>query len=196
MIQTRAAAALRDFFFSVHAEEMAAALARLDELTGQAPAVADWDAVEFGFNRLFVGPMALEAPPYASVYLDPEPLLMGRSTLAVRDVYARLGLVSPAKNSLPDDHIALELDACAGMRSALEHTPDDELRELWRSFVQEHMQKWVPRFITRIEQSPETHPVFRYVGKRLREWLEAEAAAQPSLASWNAPNQEGDRYDD
>ncbi len=76
MTGVKRAQTLRDFFFSVHGREMAAAVSQLEKVSFPAPEVTDWEAVEYDFNRLFVGPMALEAPPYASFYLDPEPLLM------------------------------------------------------------------------------------------------------------------------
>ncbi len=41
---------------------------------------------EFTFNRLFVGPMAPQAPAVASVYLDPEGLIQGAVTAEVRDI--------------------------------------------------------------------------------------------------------------
>jgi TorA maturation chaperone TorD len=40
-----------------------------------------WEGAEFVFNRLFVDPAALQAPPYASYYLEPEQQLMGKSML-------------------------------------------------------------------------------------------------------------------
>ena len=189
------AQALRDFFFSRHGPEMGAAVARLKQETVQAPNTRDWEQVEFDFNRLFVGPMALAAPPYASVYLDPEPLLMGRSTLKVREVYHFLGLASPAENSLPDDHIALELDACVVMCSTLTKTHNTELGALWNAFLQEHLQQWIPQFVDRIKHTPEVHPIFCYVADRLQTWRDTEVAALPPVTAEQSSYQEGEEYD-
>ena len=60
--------------------------------------------------RLFVGPFALLAPPYGSVYLEGERRLMGDSTLAVGECYREVGLeVAAGFNGTPD-HIAAELE--------------------------------------------------------------------------------------
>lgn len=189
------AQALRDFFGSVHGPEMAVAVERLDHTTGDAPLVEDWEQVEFDFNRLFVGPMALAAPPYASVYLDPEPVLMGRSTLDVREVYHFLGLASPAENSLPDDHIALELDACVAMHSAFTQNCTTELDAVWRVFLQHHLQQWIPKFVARIKNNTEVHAVFCYVAERLQTWLDTEVAALPPVTAEQSSHQEEQWYD-
>ncbi|MDW7771951.1 MAG: molecular chaperone TorD family protein [Desulfobulbaceae bacterium] len=60
------------------------------------------------YARLFVGPFELVAPPYGSVYLDGNRMLMGDSTLAVQKVYRDNGLTLEVRE-LPD-HIALELE--------------------------------------------------------------------------------------
>lgn len=186
MTGVKRAQTLRDFFFSVHGREMAAAVSQLEKVSFPAPEVTDWEAVEYDFNRLFVGPMALEAPPYASFYLDPEPLLMGRQTMAVRQVYAELGLASPDRNSLPDDHLALELDASAVMISALEEEQNPELAELWRAFLQDHLAGWVPAFIQRFRRTPDLHPVFTYVADQLQAWLDIEHLQLGGAEGWSA----------
>lgn len=167
--------ALRDFFASVQARDMQAAVSAVAAQTCPAPEVGDWEEVEFGFNRLFVGPMALQAPPYASVYLESDPRLMGPSTLQVRRAYRNLGLASPQENSLPDDHLALELDACAVMQARLS-AGDLQLTEVWTAFVQGHMARWIPGFIARLLAAPELHPIFVYMAARLEDWLEGELA--------------------
>lgn len=170
--------ALRDFFYSVHGDEMQAAVAALEAATGSAPPVVeDWEEVEFGFNKLFVGPMAPLAPPYASVYLEQEPMLMASSTMSVRSVYTLLGLVAPAKNSLPDDHVSLELDACLVMRAALQDAPSDQFQPLWRYFINDHMGRWVPSFVNKIRHAPDVHPVFGFVAGHLAHLIEQEIEA-------------------
>ncbi|MFW6241995.1 MAG: molecular chaperone TorD family protein [Thermodesulfobacteriota bacterium] len=80
-------AALRDFFLAGDGDALKKAFAILaPSFDREAPFVEDWEAAEFVFNRLFVGPAALEAPPYASVYLDEEPVVMGQTTRNVREM--------------------------------------------------------------------------------------------------------------
>ena len=184
---SRQACALRDFFLARDAGEMAAAAARI-EAAGGGPAPAELRSpegmrrAEYAFNRLFVGPMALQAPPFASVYLDPEPLVMGGTTLTVREVYHALGLASTLEGVLPDDHIGLELDCAATMRAGLERVRDPLLSELHAWFVAEHMAAWVPSFVRRVEASPKetsgpADPVVDYCVGQLVHWLVAEVAA-------------------
>ena len=113
-------AALRDFFWAPNGAALrqayadlaaTAALTSAVSMPGQADEEStDWQAVEFAFNRFFVGPQAVIAPPFASIYLDPEPQLMGRTTLQVRDLYRLLNLQPAGAGVIPDDHISFELD--------------------------------------------------------------------------------------
>ena len=57
--------------------------------------MADWDKLEFAFNRLFVGPRCPLAPPFASCYMDVERTLMGPTTLRVRGMRRACGLAAP-----------------------------------------------------------------------------------------------------
>ncbi|MBG3876567.1 hypothetical protein FVW20_05890, partial [Desulfovibrio oxamicus] len=116
----RRGAALRDFFFATNGASLRRAFEAL-ALPGSPPLppVPAWDEEEYLFNRLFVGPGPVAAPPYASVYLETERRLMGEATLFAREAYAALGLASPWQGSLPDDHIGLELDAALAVFAAL-----------------------------------------------------------------------------
>lgn len=172
--------ALRDFFVAKNAADMRKALAGLP--SGMRPDCSremDWERTEFAFNRLFVGPMALEAPPYASVYLEDEPQVMGRTTMLVRSVYETFGLVSPWKNTVPDDHVSLELDAVLAMRQmALVAGPTilAQLKELRRIFLEEHILIWMPKFCDRMENAASADPVLRSAAASLRHWLGTDIA--------------------
>ncbi len=165
--------ALRDFFLAADAEQLCGAALRLP---GEVFALCDWDEVEFSFNRLFVGPMAPEAPPYASVYLEPEPVLMGPSTLAVRELYARLGLVSPWKNRIPDDHLSLELDALLALGVTLPGEAGRELAAQRALFLREHVARWVPEFVRRVRDAA-PHPAVARAVDLLDRWLDLELQA-------------------
>lgn len=169
---------LRDFFMAANEaqlqqayEAVAGAAARQASTLPQAASL-DWEQTLFGFNRLFVGPMALLAPPFASVWLDPEPLLMGQSTLDARHVYQMLGLQTPLPNKLPDDHVSLELDALAAMQAFLAREQCEDLRELRRFFLQQHVLQWMPRFCARILELETTPPAVAGMAGVLAAWLE------------------------
>ena len=167
-------AALRDFFLAHDGIELERTYRLLTrEFRGRAPAVERWEDVEFVFNRLFVGPGALEAPPFASVYLEPEPLVMGSTTLDVREMYAAIGLESPWKNKLPDDHISLELDAALAMNHIVRKTTLQEMNGLRTRFIT-HMAAWVPQLVDRIRKAPSTHPAISFTAEYLNEWMKRQ----------------------
>ncbi|MFI3272918.1 MAG: molecular chaperone TorD family protein [Pseudomonadota bacterium] len=123
----------------------------------------DWTEFEYAYNHLFVGPMAVQAPPYASVYLEPEEQLMGRVSLEMRNLYDELSLAVPPMGEggvVPDDHISMELDAllalvavqdwCRGFEGS--HAVKDECH-MYLSHLTTHMSMWVPQFIDKACQN-------------------------------------------
>jgi Nitrate reductase delta subunit len=64
------------------------------------------DCLEFEYNRLFVGPALLIAPPYESVYRTEDHLVMGETTLDVRRAYREANLRVRETFKEPEDHIA------------------------------------------------------------------------------------------
>lgn len=169
----QAAICLRDFFISCRSSEIAEACVSLSRIRSASESVAtvNWQDVEFAFNRLFIGPQAIQAPPFASIYLESEHCVMGQTTLTVRRLYQTVGLVSPWKGKLPDDHISLELDACVNMRIGLQKSGSSQLRDIYSYFLNEHMALWVPTFVARIIEAKASLPVINWVGKELDDWL-------------------------
>lgn len=151
------------------------------------------DALEFAFNRLFVGPAAPVAPPYASAWLDPERRLMGDVTGRVTAVYDTIGLCSPLAGSVPDDHLALELDAALALAALVADAPaplppDAPVALLRRWFVDEHLAQWLPLFIARVDATAELPPALRHVNRCLADWLDDERRAVAALAAPVHPN--------
>lgn len=153
---------LRDFFLAANAGDLRVAYELLRQGDAAAPPVDDWSEVEFAFNRLFVGPASLVAPPYSSVYLDGQPDLMGPTTTTIRHFYEAIGLVSPWLDSLPDDHLSLELDAYRRLERAGAVLDLDELRDL-QAFLGAHLRSWVPLFVDRVRRSEDTPEAILFV---------------------------------
>ena len=175
--------ALRNFFLARTGKDLAAACVTLANDTVTTPDLADsadryWEEAEFVFNRLFVGPMALQAPPYASYYLEPEPQLMGKTTLKVRRLYEMAGLVSPLQGRLPEDHLGVELDAALGLLALAERFDVEEPRALWRYFLHEHLASWVPRFLDQARNAETGHPAVDLALDWLEAWLEDQGTKQ------------------
>ena len=135
----------------------------------------DWQEAEYAFNRLFVGPQPPVAPPYASVYLDREPQLMGASTMQVREFYLSMGLAVPAQGSMPDDHIAFELDSwrslCALCRQPLEPEVKQSVLAAKRWLIRDHMGAWVPLFVRRVLSAPDPCLPVQFAASCLDHWL-------------------------
>lgn len=168
--------ALRDFFAATEAEGLASAYARLAARGAAPPEPADWREAEYAFNRLFVGPGALIAPPYSSIYLDAEPRLQGQTTELVRAVHELLG-VSPALANGPEDHLGVELDTALLLRARQKAEPANaHLALLRRYFVAGHMAAWVPKFADRVLRDPACPAVIGFAVRRLEQWLADETA--------------------
>ena len=160
---------LRDLFAARNNGARFSALERLADFRAAGeralPAMPPYEAsafreAEYAFNRIFVGPGHVPAPPYASVYLDAEPLLMGRAAVSMRDLFRSMGLAVREEDNLPEDHLACELEAWLVLRSlasaddgALRRSADEAL--LW--LLDGHMQIWIPEFLSRAraESMPE-----------------------------------------
>ncbi len=170
--------ALSSFFAAQGASDLQVAYTDLADWVQQpAPVVTDWQAVEFSFNRLFVGPKAPIAPLFASVYLEAEPQLMGPSTMRVREIYALAGLRSPLKNQLPEDHISYELDCLRQFTVALNQIPSaDEMKAMRDYLLFNHLQRWLPTFIKRVRRAENGHEAILFVVDCLAVWLEREVA--------------------
>jgi TorA maturation chaperone TorD len=172
----RLLAALRDFFWGPDADALEGAAKRLAQVSGHRCPANDWLATEYAFNRLFVGPIAPQAPPFASVYLEPEAMLMGPSTLQARHLYQMVGLVCPWQDTLPDDHLSLELDACLRIRYAALEGASPELTEVYAFFLTQHIANWLPLFSRRVREAPAVPPTICWAVEELSNWLQAEMA--------------------
>ncbi len=113
--------------------------------------------------RLFVGPFALLAPPYGSIYLEGERRLMGDSTLAVGECYQEVGLEVAAGFTGTPDHIAVELEFMHFLVvKELDALSIEQLdraqnfRQKQRAFLERHLAAWVPDFSRSVEEQAQT----------------------------------------
>lgn len=117
-----------------------------------------WD-----YTRMFIGPGDIQAPPWESIYRDAERLHFSKETLEVRAAYRKYNLLPKHFGHEPDDHIGLELDfmhqlckiakktaECSNQRGLLEILEDQ------KSFLEDHLLKWVPAWSRDIVQSAKT----------------------------------------
>ncbi|HYF78552.1 MAG TPA: molecular chaperone TorD family protein [Symbiobacteriaceae bacterium] len=109
----------------------------------------------------FLGPA--DAPPWQSVYLDREHVLMGEETLKLRALFARFGLVVAETERQPEDHISLQLQFLAALaaRTAERLTAGDEpgartLLEGQRECLEENLLRWADKFVSQAEAASES----------------------------------------
>ena len=129
---------------------------------------AQWDPsqlreLEWDFNRLFVGPGEMLAPPWESVHQGKTKLIFQDSTLSVRQLYQEFGWQAPAIHREPDDHLALELaflaQAAERAVSADEQaggTDIDRCLGAQRTILKEHLLRWAPVCLALVDTHAET----------------------------------------
>ena len=127
-----------------------------------------WDparlgTLEWDFNRLFVGPGEMLAPPWESVHRSKTRLTFQEPTLQVRELYQRFGVEAPAVHREPDDHLGLELAFMATLSDlAAGAAARDDAAQLaagfqtQKDFLQDHLLAWAPACLGLVEKHAET----------------------------------------
>jgi len=118
------------------------------------------------YQRLFVGPWALPAPPWGSVWLDRESVLFGESTLALRQWMRDNAIAFDTTRNEPEDHFGTVLMLAAWLS---ENERDSECEQLlaW------HLLPWAGRFLSLFCEHA-AHPFYLALGQ----------LAQLTLAQW------------
>ena len=122
-------------------------------------ALKDRQKLSLAYARLFLGPFEIQAPPYASFYLESDQMLMGNVSRFVARAYVEAGLgPGPGPHEAPD-HIALEWEYMYYVTYQYLSSGEQLWRERRRSFQSDHLDKWVPLLAETIIQS-EAHPFY------------------------------------
>ncbi len=138
------------------------------------------DELKSEYNRLFIGPGPLPAPPWESVYLSKEKIIFDEHTLAVRDFYKRWKVVPTRINKEPDDHIGFELEFMAILISksirALEEGNMEELKDVIKGqveFLDNHLLVWIDEFSYKLTNST-VEPFYKGIGLFLVEYTKMD----------------------
>jgi TorA maturation chaperone TorD len=114
---------------------------------------SDYEEVKNNFNKLFIGPGHLFAPPWESVYREEDHTIFGEATLQVRQLYRKNGLDINNLNKEPDDHIGYECAyinfLCASAAAAYEENDSEKYEkyiEDLKEFFNDHFSVWVNKF--------------------------------------------------
>ena len=104
------------------------------------------------WQRLFIGPDALPAPPWGSVWLDRESVLFGDSTLALRQWMREQAIDVASAQNEPEDHIGTLLLLAAWLVESGRQAECDQLLA-W------HLLPWSGRFLSVLQQQAK-HPFY------------------------------------
>lgn len=118
---------------------------------------AGHEALLLDYTRLFLGPNHIIAKPYGSIWLEGGNTVMGKSTMAVREMYREGGFDMREEFREAPDHIAVELEflyllifreneAQRGGDAAAYR----EKAALRAQFLSEHLGRWVGPFAAAI----------------------------------------------
>lgn len=128
------------------------------------------EALRTAYTRLFVGPAALPAPPWESVYTSGENLIFQKSTLDVRAAFRAAGYQAAGYLREADDHLATELDFMAVLAEsasqAFERGDVVDTRALLKTqseFLDQHLGVWTGAFADRLAQHASTPAERLYV---------------------------------
>lgn len=106
------------------------------------------------YQRLFIGPGPLMAPPWESYYRSREQLLFEEWTYQIREQYHQFGLQFIKENNEPDDHLLLELEFMIFLADlSLQETKIERIIQLLSSqinLLEKHLTIWVPYFCERV----------------------------------------------
>ncbi|WP_032092482.1 Tat proofreading chaperone DmsD [Necropsobacter rosorum] len=98
------------------------------------------------FQALFIGPDALPAPPWGSVYLDKDAVIFGASLSEMRDFLLKNRIELSLPVNEPEDHFGLMLMLLAFLAENQPH--------LVAEYLEQHLLPWTPRFLALLaEQS-------------------------------------------
>ncbi|MCG9095498.1 Tat proofreading chaperone DmsD [Laribacter hongkongensis] len=123
-------------------------------------------------QRLFVGPAALPAPPWGSVYLDEESVLFGDSTRALQAFAGRHGIALETGQREPLDHFGL---VCWLVAHAAEASDEAAVHEL----LCEHLLPWSGRFLSLFEEASAGTPFYQAAAGLARLTLDALQTGWP-----------------
>lgn len=119
--------------------------------------------LKMDYAQLFAGPYTLLAPPYGSVYMEPERRIMGNSTMDVIKRYRQSGLVVAKEFKDAPDHIAAELEFMHYLiYKEMESTNQGDANSILtcllnrQSFLEDHLGAWVSEFAGNVVDNART----------------------------------------
>lgn len=127
----------------------------------------DDDSLVDEYRRLFIGPAAMPAPPWGSVYTDRECVVFGASTLELRRWMRESGIVRSSEERTPEDHIGLMLSLMAYVALSRPDSLDE--------YLQKHLLTWSSHFLDELAEAAR-HPFYQGLAQLAKASLEGIGA--------------------
>ncbi|WP_145567134.1 TorD/DmsD family molecular chaperone [Yersinia aleksiciae] len=154
-------------------------LAKITQYCQQIPAITP-EKLEYDFSILFEGQGEMPAPPWGSVYLDKENMLMGASTLQYREFLSRLGLTSQSAIREPEDQFGLML--LAWVHLVEQDSTQQQPSEAAMALLTEHLLPWVYRYLELVQNTQteyQVYPMLAKIGECYLKTLQTELGLHP-----------------
>ncbi|MFQ5506004.1 MAG: molecular chaperone [Planctomycetota bacterium] len=136
-------------------------------------AFEDRESAAVAHAKLFLGPFQIHAPPYASLYLDPQRRLMGPVSEEAARAYAEAGLAPSDGPRDAPDHVSHELEFMYFLAFQEATAGEPVWAERQRRFWRNHLGRWLPDLARAIARAG-LHPFY----DALAEFLESFARSE------------------
>ena len=116
---------------------------------------------QLAYTRLFIGSMHMEAPPYASYYLEQEHTLFGQAAVEVEAVYNEFGIQLDPSEIAPPDHLRYLLAFLALLARRYEETGEAAFAEAYADFRDAYLLTWIDgckALVDRCAEEPRYYP--------------------------------------
>jgi TorA maturation chaperone TorD len=142
------------------------------------------------YTRLFLGPVAALARPYASVWLTGENLVMQDDTLGVLRLYEEAGFgIDESFHELPD-HVAVEIEFLYLLifreneaRAASDSSELARITSLRRRFLDEHLGRWLGPFLLAAHDGAQSD-FYETLAELCSRWTRSCACWAAAPATW------------
>lgn len=112
---------------------------------------------QLAYTRLFIGSFKMEAPPYASYYLDKDHLMYAQPAVDVKAIYRQFGIDLKETEKMPADHLRYLLAFCSLLARRHEETGEAAFAESYADFRDEFILSWLPecrKLVNRYAEAP------------------------------------------
>lgn len=141
------------------------------------------------YARLFIGPFTVPSPPYSSLYFGEE-IIMGNTTVWVKNFYEEAGLEFDAELKDLPDHAAVETEFMYYLIYNEVNTIDqgflDDAQLFWerqKTFTEKHYNIWIPQFCDKVIEYSELE-YFKIIFRNLKDLV--TESKQPSFPLLNS----------